>query len=137
MPQQAGADVFAPLSTADVSAIIDGVSATLDAHLASVGLGVPVTSPSSLTGYLLVLNVYGAAAEIQRTRYAHLSGANAESAWKFFEDRYKTGLSVLDKMASTLASDAEEPSSYTTLYPDEDSDLGANAEPSLSVSMEW
>lgn len=137
MPQQSGVDVFAPLSTADVANIIDGVAATLDARMAAVGLAVPVSGPASLTAYLLVLNVWGVAAEIQRTRFAHLSGANAESAWKFFEDRYKEGLKILDRMAANVSSDAEAPSSYTTLNPDDDNDLGANAESYLTMDMEW
>lgn len=137
MPQQAGADVFAPLSAADVNYIIDGVAANLDARLAGAGLGVPVTSPASLVAYLLTLNVWGSVAEIQRARYPHVGGANAESAWKFYEDRYQKGLAVLDKLASQIASDAEEPSSYTTLNPDTDNDLGTNAEGYLTMDMEW
>lgn len=138
MPQQAGtSDVFAPLSSASVTAIIDGVAATLDARLAAVGLATPVTTPASLVGYLLTLNVWGAAAEIQRTRFPHVSGANAESAWRFWEDRFQKGIAVLDRMAADVASDAETPSSYTTLYSDEDVDLGANAEPGMTMDMEW
>jgi hypothetical protein len=137
MPQQAGASVFAPLSTADVTYIVDGVAAVLDARLAAVGIGVPVTTPASLLAYLVAMNVWGAVAEIQRARYPHVSGANAESAWKFYEDRFQKGLALLDRMAADITSDAEVPSSYTTLFPDRDADLGANAEPFLSTDMEW
>lgn len=142
LPRRGGEPAFAPLTTAQADVHIDGIAAQLDAVLAELGLSVPVTLAGAPTLYNLLaeLNAWGAAAGIQRARFQDQGGANMESAWSFFEERYKAGLATLSDTARGIvgAPSGIRPASYTTRNPDEDEHLGANAEPTLSpAALKW
>ena len=147
IPGRAGQTAFAPLTNAQVQDIVDGVADAIDARLAGCGFTVPVSSPASLVRYLGRVNVWGAAAEVLKAVYPGQSGQQSEAAWKFFEDRYTAQMEsksaggtppICETAAGHLGtSSAVAPSSYTTAYPDEDGDLGANAEPAITTGTEW
>lgn len=135
------ASAFLPLTTTQVDDILDGISDDLDGRLAQLGIGVPVllADHPTLYAYLSRLCVWGSAAEVTRARFHDGSGPSAEAAWAFFEDRYQKGLANLADIALGVVGrpSALRPASYTQQHPDEDNDLGANAEPVLTTTMEW
>lgn len=138
IPVVGGETAFSPLSTTQVDEVLDGVAAEIDGVLASLGLTTPVTAPAALLSLVTSLNVWGAAAEVRRARFQDKGGPNAETAWRFFEDRYRKGLDELSDRAVAIASGYVLPSSYTVANPDEDNDLGDNAEPwPFPSALEW
>jgi len=139
VPSRGGATWYAPLTAVGAQSVLVGIAAEIDSVLAGAGYTVPVSTPAGLVSWLLTLNVWGAAAEVLRARFQDASGTNSEAAWKFFEDRYRAGLAALPTRAEGFAgtSSAEMPTSYTYANPAADNDLGTNAEPTLTMDMEW
>ena len=68
LPRVGGEVAFAPLTTSQVDAIIEGIDAEIDVVLAGLGHAVPVTAPETAVRYLKHLSVSGAAAAVQRAR---------------------------------------------------------------------
>lgn len=140
-------DQYGGLSTtttpnlAQAAGIIAGQSARINAILAGRGLGVPVTSPQVFVESLKETCINCAASVILRARFPDQDGPSSEKGWKFFEDRCQEGLAGLkdgsEIPADVVAGRAVGPSTYFTRNPDEDETLGANAEPVLSMRMDW
>lgn len=139
IPARGGQTAFQPLTDGQAQAIVDGVAATIDGLLAGWGFTAPVTTPTVAVDYLKAVNVWGAAAEVLKALFRGSSGPNSETAWGYFQDMYLRALDNLEAWATgALGSSAGIlPSSYTTLNPDTDVSLGANAEPLLGARMEW
>ena len=138
--QATGATWFAPLTLAQVEAIGTGIAAEIDARLAGCGYTTPVTSPAGALAYLLAVETWGWAAAIQRSRFRDQHAANTESAWKFWQEKYTLALTGLcDWAEGAIGSVAAVhlPTSYWTVNPDTDPDLGANAEPTITTKTVW
>lgn len=121
--------------------IVDGVAADIDGRLAVLGISGPVTTPAAAVAYLKNLNVWGAASEILKARLPSSQGpAGDRGAWTFWEKRYQDGLASLEAVMGGLVgqgASAGHTSSYTTRNPTKDEDLGANANPGLTINEAW
>jgi hypothetical protein len=124
-----------PTST-QATAIIDDVSAEVDAALAGAGFAVPVTTPTWFVNYLGLVNQYGAASAILKAMFPEAAGATEQNpaVYAFWESRYQRALKALrdgSAIPPGLAAGAAQvtPSTYFTRNPDEEEDLGDIAEP--------
>src|SRR3990170_7005507 len=124
-----------PTST-QATAIINDVSAEIDAALAGAGFAVPVTTPSWFVNYLGLVNQYGAAAAILKAMFPEAAGASDQTPaiYAFWEARYQRALKSLrdgSAIPPGLAAGSAQgtPSAHFTRNPDEEEDLGDIAEP--------
>lgn len=134
----------APTSTSALTSIrlqdiIDGVAFDIDTKLLGCGFTAPVTSPAAMVAYLRALNTWGAVAEYLKARFVDQGGPNSESSWSFYEKRYTAGMDGLCARAEGIlgAGTAITGASYWTRNPDDDEDLGANAEPRIAYAERW
>lgn len=109
-----------PTST-QVQAMIDGIAAEINSHLASVGYTVPVTTPDYFLAYLGELNTWGAVASVLKSMFPSATGPAETPAYAFWEKRYQAGLTDIDKRVITsptspMSSDSLA-RSYLTDYP--------------------
>lgn len=125
---------------AQVNTMITDIAAEIDVHLASKGYTVPITTPAYLLTWAGDLNSWGAAA-IALKAYAPeqtqvQNGGPVIPAYAFYEKKYQDALKLIDSgeltiAAAEAASPVVGPSSYFTLNPDVEEDLGTIAEPSF------
>lgn len=136
---QPGGNWYAPLDSAQLAAHGTGIAAEIDATLAGAGFTTPVTSPASALEYLKVVNAWGWAAEVQRARFRDSQQANAESAWKFWHDKYRTALAGLPSWAEAILGSGVMPASFATNYPDraDEPDWGTNERPVFVDSVKF
>src|SRR4030067_1728551 len=85
-----------PTST-QATAIINDVSAEIDAALAGAGYAVPVTAPSWFVDYLGLVNQYGAAAAILKAMFPEAAGSadTVPAIYQFWESRYQRAMKAL------------------------------------------
>jgi len=106
-------------TTSDVQQFIDQRSAEIDAALGSIGLSVPLTTPSEAVTYLTQLNTQGAAADVWRSAWISSPGIdpqkNADDLLAAFEkalDGFRTGTNLPSGVA--IASTVRAPRSFFT-----------------------
>lgn len=122
---------------AEAAVIHDGVTADVNAALAMSGLVVPVTTPASAVSWLGAVEAWGVCAEILKARFQDAAGVNRDSAWGFFEERYRDGIAMIRAGgAAILAGSPVMPASWRTRNPDEDEDLGDAVAPTVRVDMD-
>jgi len=122
----------------EAATIHEGITADINAALATGGVTPPVTSPAALVSWLGAVESWGTCAEILKTRFQDLSGVNTEGAWTFFETRYQDAIKwIRDGSAATLAGSGMEPASDLTRNPDTEQDYGDRDEARvLGIAME-
>lgn len=96
----------APISTqtspnvTQVQAMIAGVSAEVDMHLASSGYVVPVTTPDVMVTWLGQVTAYGVVAEVLKSQFPETqvapNGGPVIPAYAFWETRYQNALKAID-----------------------------------------
>lgn len=118
---------------AQASSMNEGVSAQIDNALASNGLTVPVTSPSSLVAYLRLVNSWGLAWMVGKALQPDASGPVKDKGYIVFRDAYFDALKQLREGVGldTAANATILPGGYFVSYPDENVSLGDQAEPAF------
>src|SRR3990172_3006554 len=84
-------------TTTQATAIINDVSAEIDAAPAGADYAVPVASPTWFVDYLGLVNQYGAAAAILKAMFPEAAGASdqAPAVYAFWEARYQRAMKAL------------------------------------------
>ena len=133
-----GVNVSSTPTSTQAQAINNDVGYELDVAIEGAGFLTPITDVK-FGWYLLALNAYGSAAAILKSMFPDAKGPGETPAYAFWEARYQLGLKGvkdgtlippgLPRNARFVA-----PVTYLTLNPDQDSSLGANADPTFTVS---
>ena len=127
---------------AEAADLLADVEALVEGELAGAGVTIPLTSPAAALAYVRRMVEYAFAAEVLKTRFPDTAGPGAESAWSFYEHRFHGMLDKMPAIINALTGDVPVssvllPTSYGVENPDEDNDLGTNAEPGLSHDVSW
>jgi hypothetical protein len=121
---------------AEAATIHEGITADLNAALATGGITPPVVSPAALVSWLGTVEAWGTCAAIFKVRFQDGSGINSEGAWTFWETKYQDARKlILAGGAATLGGSPVKPSSWYTRNPDTAEDLGDQVEPGISTKM--
>lgn len=126
-------------TTTQATLIMTDTSAEIDARLSAAGVTVPVTAPASYLRALALLNSYGAAAAILKSMFPAAVGPGETPAYAFWEKRYQDGLAALSGGTSVPPDVTDNlnfvlPSTYLTVNPDAEYELGDIAEPLFPLS---
>lgn len=128
-------------TTTQAEAIIEDISYEVDTHLAAAGVTVPVTAPDYFLAWLGRVTGYGSVAAILKSMFPAASGAGETPAYAFWEARYRAALKGIDDgtllPAGVTSTDRIGPSTYLTRFPEEEYDLGVNAEPFFKRRQVW
>lgn len=127
-------------TTTQATLLITDTASEIDARLAAKGVTVPVASPASFVRALALLNAYGAAAAVLKSKFPAAIGPGETPAWAFWEKRYQDGLDAISDgsmlppdVTGSAGSDFVLPSTYLTENPDTEVDTGVIAEPMFKI----
>jgi hypothetical protein len=128
-----------PMTEAEATAIISDVGDEIDTCLSAQGLTVPVSSPTHFVNALGLLNAYGACARILKSILPDVTGPGETPAYAYWESLYTKGKKAIEDGSGIPAgavtpggSVAGAAASHLTDHPDENPDLGANANPEIT-----
>jgi len=118
--------------------IVDDTADEIDVRLAGAGFLVPVTAPAYFLDWLGLLNGYGAAAAILKSKLPDATGQGDTPAYAFWEARYQAGLDDISSGTVGIPDAATGtglilPSTYFTRNPDVEEATGAIAEPMFTI----
>lgn len=134
-------DAGAPTEV-QAEAIIASVSAEIDVVLAARGITVPVTEPAYFLSSLLPVNAHGAAARILRSWFPDAVGPGEQPAYAYWQALYDGAIEAM-KDGSMIPPGAPTSgqrvvaATHLTEYPDEDPDLGEQANPAFTRGKVW
>lgn len=128
-------------TSAQLTVIIEDVDGLIDSCLASQGVTVPVTTPAHFLDFLEGLSAAGASARALKSKFPDATGPGETPAYSYWQKIFDNGIMGL-KDGSLIPNDAVKgsliaPSTYLTINPDTEVDLGDIAEPIFKVAKDY